>query len=122
MSDKTTKTVSDLVISDEVIAKIASVAAKEVPGVVDVVAAPADIQGIIRKARSVPAVKVTHLGGTMALDISLRLSLGAKIQEVTPAVQTGVKEAVQNMTGRVVSKVNVTIQDLDLSEEKTKKA
>ena len=116
MSDQTTKTVGDLVISEEVIAKIASVAAKDVPGVRDVVAAPADIKGFIRKARSVPAVKVTNLENAMTIDISLRLATGARIPDVAPAVQSGVKNAVQSMTGRVVSKVNVTIQDIDLSE------
>lgn len=121
MSNQTTKTVGDLVISEEVIAKIASVAAKDVPGVRDVVAAPADIKGVIRKARSVPAVRVTNIEGAMTIDISLRLAPGARIPDVAPAVQSGVKNAVQSMTERVVSKVNVTIQDIDLNEEPTKK-
>ena len=121
MSENTTKTVGDLVISEEVIAKIASVAAKDVPGVKDVVAAPADIKGFIRKARSVPAVRVSNIENAMTIDISLRLAPGARIPEVSQAVQMGVKNAVQGMTGRVVNKVNVTIQDIDLSEEIPKK-
>ena len=79
MSDNTTKTVGDLVISEEVIAKIASVAAKDVPGVRGVVSAPADIKGLLRKARSVPAVKVTNIENAMTIDISLRLAPGARI-------------------------------------------
>ena len=82
MSENTTKTVGDLVISEEVIAKIASVAAKDVPGVKDVVAAPADIKGFIRKARSVPAVRVSNIENAMTIDISLRLAPGARIPEV----------------------------------------
>lgn len=121
MSEKTTKTVGDLVLSQEVIAKIASVAAKDVPGVRAVVAAPADIKGFIRKARSVPAVKVTNIDTAMIIDISLRLASGARIPDVAQAVQSSVKNAVQSMTGRVVSKVNVNIQDIDLSEEPAKK-
>ncbi len=121
MSDNTTKTVGDLVLSEEVVAKIASVAAKDVPGVRGVVAAPADIKGLLRKARSIPAVKVTNMENAMTIDISLRLAPGARIPDVAQAVQNGVKNAVQSMTGRVVGKVNVTIQDIDLSEEPARK-
>ena len=39
-----------------------------------------------------------------------------KIRNVAQSVQSNVKEAVQNMTGRLVSKVNVIVAGIDFEE------
>lgn len=117
MEDNRNKAVGGLVISEEVIAQIAGVAAKDVKGVKGLVARPSDIRGILKKQRSASAVQVAVNDSTIAIDIFLCLKLGARIPEVSEAVQSSVKEAVQNMTGKVVTKVNVHIQDIDLTDD-----
>lgn len=82
--------------------------------------APADIKGFTEGPQR-PGSEGEQHRERHDIDISLRLAPGARIPEVSQAVQMGVKNAVQGMTGRVVNKVNVTIQDIDLSEETPKK-
>ena len=43
------------------------------------------------------------------MDISVNLKYGANIPEVAETLQKAVKDAVQNMTGITVSKVNVHV-------------
>ena len=50
------------------------------------------------------------------IDVYIKIESGAKITEVAGNIQQSVKEAVQNMTGCVVSRVNVHIADIDLTE------
>lgn len=48
----------------------------------------------------------------------INLRLGVRIQDVAGAVQHGVKVAVQSMTGKPVTKVNVHVAGIVLEEEK----
>ena len=73
---------SEYVISEEVLATIAANAAKDVEGVARLGSRPADLIDLVHTA---------------------------KIQEVCRNVQTAVKEAIQNMTGRVVTRVDVSV-------------
>ena len=50
------------------------------------------------------------------LHLYLLLKGGTKIPAVSAQVQRAVKNAVQNMTGRVVTKVNISIVGVDFSE------
>lgn len=117
MSDMSNKNIGSLVISAEVISKIASVAARDVEGVKDVVAKPNDIKSAFSRESSSKAVRVVSNESGIAIDIYVCLKLGARIPDVSEAVQVKVKDAVQNMTGKVVSKVNVNIADIDIADE-----
>lgn len=114
INSKTTK--NGLVISEEVISKIVTVAAKEVPGVKDVVTRSTDLKNILNKDRSFKAVRIQNGDNTFVIDVNLLLKAGARIIDVAEKVQSHVKESVQNMTGFVVTKVNVNIEDIDLTE------
>ncbi len=105
------------IISEEVIATIASTAALEIPGVASMANRPADIRGFIGSGAS-RSVRVINNENVTILDVYINLSVGAKIQEVASAVQRGVKVAVQSMTGKPVTKVNVHIVGLDLDNNK----
>ena len=50
------------------------------------------------------------------IDIRLRVKHGVKFPELSKKLQTAVKEAVQNMTGVVVSKVNLQIAGVDFED------
>ena len=61
-------------------------------------------------------VRVTLDGDEIKIFVYINIAINAKIQPVAEKVQKVVKEAVQNMTGRLVSKVNVIIASVENEE------
>lgn len=109
-----------LVISEEVIATIASNTALDVKGVAGMVSKVADISNILKKESASKSVKATISDNIIVLDLYIALHTGCKLGAVAEEVQEKVKEAVQNMTGYVVSKVNVHIADVQFPKTETK--
>lgn len=105
------------IISEDVIATIASTAALEVAGVAGMAQRPADIRGIMGSGAS-KSVKVINNESETVLDVYINLKQGARIPDVAGEVQHQVKVAVQSMTGKPVTKVNVHIAGLALDEDK----
>ena len=109
--------VSGLVISEEVIAAIALNAAKDVEGVSGFAARPRDLQAFFHIGDdTLKSVRVWVNENEINLHLYLLLKGGTKIPAVSAQVQRAVKNAVQNMTGRVVTKVNISIVGVDFSE------
>lgn len=52
------------------------------------------------------------------VDVYLNLRLGARIPDVAGEVQHSVKVAVQSMTGKPVTKVNIHVAGIVLDEDK----
>lgn len=111
------KSEGNCIISEEVIASIANTAALEVPGVDSMAQKPTDIKGIIGPAAT-KSVRVTSNENETVLDIYLNLKVGSRIPEVAGQVQHNVKVAVQSMTGKPVTKVNVVVAGIALDEGK----
>lgn len=109
------------IISEDVIATIACTAAMEVPGVAGMAARPADIRGIMTAGSALKSVKVINNESETIIDVYIHLSLGARIPDVAGEVQHGVKVAVQSMTGKPVTKVNVHVAGIVLDEDKAAK-
>lgn len=105
------------IISEEVIASIAATAAVEVAGVAGMANRPADLRGIIAPSSAGKSVKVLNTENETILDVYVDLHQGAKIPETAAQVQQGVKLAVQAMTGKPVTRVNVHIAGM-VPEEK----
>ncbi len=102
-----------LIISEDVIATIAINAAKDVEGVAGLGNRPADLYTTFKvNTENIKHVKVTMSDYDIKLHMYLTLENSAKIQTVTTNVQNAVKTAVQNMTGRVVTRVDVTISGI----------
>lgn len=115
----TNTNMGDLVISEEVIATIVTNATMDVKGVAAMAPKAADIRGLFHKKESASksvAVQRNDSANTTVIDVYIKIESGAKITEVAGNIQQSVKEAVQNMTGCVVSRVNVHIADIDLTE------
>ena len=53
-------------------------------------------------------------GGRVSLDIKVNLKFGYKIPVVTTAIQKAVIENVEQVTGMVVTRVNVIVQELEM--------
>ena len=105
------------IISEDVIATIASTAALEVQGVASMAQRPTDIRGLISSAAA-KSVNVLNNENETSIDVYVNLRLGVRIQDVAGEVQHGVKVAVQSMTGKPVTKVNVHVAGIVFDEEK----
>ena len=101
---------SEYVISEEVLATIAANAAKDVEGVARLGNRPADLYTTFKiGADASKKVAVTMTDYDIRVHVYVDLVHTAKIQPVCRNVQTAVKEAIQNMTGRVVTRVDVSV-------------
>jgi len=99
-----------IVISDEVLAAIAVTAAREVEGVAALVARPASITRLLRQGGSLRYVKLAQSGAELSLELALRARAGVNIASLACKVQSAVKTALQDMTGKNVARVNLRIE------------
>lgn len=106
-----------LKISHDVIASIAGYTATEVEGVAGLASISTNLAGWLWEKQIVKPVTVTLNDGVAVIDISLLIRSGSKIPAVSKRVQAAVKEAVQNMTGIVVSRVNLNISGIHFAED-----
>ncbi|MBQ9532073.1 MAG: Asp23/Gls24 family envelope stress response protein [Eubacterium sp.] len=108
----------NLVISEEVISSIAINAAKDVEGVSSFSNRPVDVFSTIKSGslKVMSPVRIYQNGEDINVSIYLNIEPNKKIKSVAQNVQQNVKESIQNMTGRLVSKVNVIIAGIDFEE------
>lgn len=112
-----TNSTGSLKISRDVIATIAGCTATETEGVAALAPFTSGItSGWAIKARSSRPVAVELTDDVACIDINVTLAYGAKIPEVCAKVQQAVKDSVQNMTGIAVTKVNVHVAGVAISE------
>ena len=105
------------IISEEVIATIASTAAVEVPGVAGMATRIKDLRGLVGNSAT-KSVSVVNNASETVVDLYINLKEGVRIPDVAGEVQRVVKNEVQSMTGRPVTKVNVHIAGIVLEEKK----
>ena len=97
----------ELIISDEVLSSIAVNAAKDVDGVNTIK------QGSLKV---MSPVRIKQENDSFTISIYINIAPGKKFQTVATQVQSAVKESVQNMTGKLVTKVNVIVAGIDFEE------
>lgn len=108
----------NLTISEEVIASIATNAAKDVDGVSSFSNRPVDVVSTIKQGslKVMSPVRISQNDDKINISIYLNLFPGKKIIDVAQGVQHNVKEAIENMTGNPVGKVNVVVAGIDFNE------
>lgn len=108
-------------ISQDVIATIAKYAASEIDGVACIAARPNPVKiknWISKKVIQAP-ISIDLNDDVAVIEISVKLKYGAKIPQVSETLQKAVKEAVQNMTGIAVSKVNINVAGIVFNDKTT---
>lgn len=102
-------------IADEVVAIIAGLAATEVDGV-DSMAGNItnELVGKLGMKNLSKGVKVDVTEDHVSVDLSLNLTYGYNIPEVSEAVQERVKSAIENMTGLSVLDINIKIAGVNM--------
>ena len=106
------------IISEDVVASIVATAALETEGVAGLSGRATDIRGIISRNDAARAVRVINTENDTILDVYITLKAGARIQETAMALQQNIKTAVQSMTGKPVTRINVHIDGAVADENK----
>jgi uncharacterized alkaline shock family protein YloU len=104
---------SNLTINADVIEQMAAIATKEVEGVAGLAEKGIDIKNVLNRGKIYKAVHVTEKNGAVALDIHIKIYESANAKQVAEAVQTNIKEKLQSMTGNAITRVNVTVDDVE---------
>lgn len=111
------------IIDDQVVGKIAGVAAREVSGVHALGGGAARVVGAIResisgtKANLQQGVDVEVGERQAAVDIAIVAEYGVAIHQLADAIRENISSAIERMTGLEVTEVNVTVHDVHFDFE-----
>lgn len=113
---------TELSVSEEVLEKMAELAALEVDGVVALSKRAIELKEALRAKSAFKGVKVENVNGAVFINIYICIKNGVNAKTAAESVQKNVKEKIQSMTGTVVTKVNVSVADIATkTEESTEK-
>lgn len=107
----------ELSVSTEVLEKMAEIAACEIDGVASLSKKSIDFKGAIKNMNAFKGVRIDALNGSVSVNVFVVLKKSAKMREVVSAIQENVKDKIQTMTGTAVTKVNVTVADIEEEKE-----
>lgn len=106
------------IVVDPVVAKIAGIAAREVPGVYALGGGVARIVGSVRDAIGntdlSQGVKVEVGETQVAADITITVEYPQHLHEVAQAVRVAVADAIERLIGMEVAEINVTVSDVHI--------
>lgn len=105
-----------LKVSENVIISITKNAAMEVNGVFGIAVKHFDILKMFSSRIDNSEISVTMLDGVAKISMSIIVKSGYNIVSVCEQIQERVKAAVQSMTGVTVSKVDVSVVDVDFGD------
>lgn len=98
-----------LKISQEVIASIAEYTVNEIEGVAGLAPISPSLTGWLLEKQTIRPVSIVINEGVAVIDVRICIKNDVRIPELSKKLQAAVKESVQNMTGIVVSRVNLHI-------------
>ena len=108
-----------VVFAEDVVATIASLAAAEVDGVYGLSGTAFEGLGEkLGKKNYTKGIKVEVGSVECAVDMTLIVKYGFRIQEVCQNVQKSVKNAIETMTGLNVVEVNISVNSVVFAEPK----
>lgn len=118
----------DTSIADQVVQKIAGVAAREVAGVYAMGSAAG--RAISNLSQRIPGSKPNVSGGVSvakgerqtAVDVSIVVEYGVSIPDVSQQIRESVISAVEYATGLEVVEVNINVSDVHLPEDDTEQS
>lgn len=105
-------------VVDPVVAKIAGIAAREVPGVFDLGGGAARVVGNIRDAIGQrdrgQGIKVEVGEKQVAADVTIVVEYPEQLQVVADGVRHAVARAITELVGMEVAEINVTVTDVHI--------
>ncbi len=111
MAVATSNIYGKIAISDEAIAKVATHAALECYGIVEMVPRRFrdSLSQLFKKDQNTKGVKVETAGDRIFIDVFVIIKFGVSISAVADSLKSAVKYQVEQFTGMVVDTVNVNI-------------
>jgi uncharacterized alkaline shock family protein YloU len=111
MSVNTSNVYGKISISDLAIAKVASNAALECYGIVEMVSRrfTDSLSELLKKQAGGKGVKVVTNGDRIFIDVYVIIKYGVSINAVAESLKEGIKYKVERFTGMIVDTVNVNI-------------
>ena len=113
-------------IADVVVAKIAGMAAREVPGVYAMGAGVARAFGAVREripgagGRNLTQGVAVEVGERQAaIDLDVIVEYGTSIPDVATGARRNVIDAVEKMCGLEITEVNLTVDDIHLPDDES---
>lgn len=107
-----------IVFASDVIATIAALAAADVPGVAGMSGGMVEgITEMLGRKNLTKGVKVEVGTEETAIDVSVIIKYGYRIQDVCANIQQAIREAVETMTGLRVVEANVYVQAVSFETE-----
>lgn len=104
-------------VHQSVIASMARLVTLKVPGVVEMGGSfVADLASMLGKAGADRGIRVDLTEGGVIIDLHVVLQYGVRIPQVAWQIQNEVKQAVEQMTGKPVRRVNIIVQALQFPE------
>jgi uncharacterized alkaline shock family protein YloU len=97
-------------VSDDVIATIATMALGEVKGVA--AASTGLVGGLLGRKGPAKGIKIEADGNAVSLDVTIMVEYGARIPDVAADIQRRLRSAIEEMTGKFVRAINVTVQGI----------
>jgi uncharacterized alkaline shock family protein YloU len=102
-------------IHQSVIATIARLSAMKIPGVVEMSGGLVDgLAGMIGKKSVDRGIRVGFEENSVTIELHVILEYGVRIPHVAWKIQTDVRQAVEQMTGKPVKSVQVVVQGVRL--------
>ena len=111
----------DTIISDNVVSKIAGIAAQEIEGIQMGGGTARAVGGFLDSVTSggqTRGVSVEVGEQEAAVDLSMAVEYGKPVPQIAEAVRQNVINRVENLTGLRVVEVNITVNDVLLPEER----
>ena len=110
------------VIDDNVVGKIAGIAAREVSGVYNLGGGAARMWGAVRESLTSSTnvqqgVNVVVEDGHTSVAVAIIAEYGVAIHELANAIRENITVALTRMTGLIVDRVDVTVHDVHLPEQ-----
>lgn len=108
----------DIKISDDVLATLASKAAKEVEGIAGMTGGIVGniTAAVLGKKDNSKGIDVDMKDGVASITLHVKVKYGVKIPEVAWKAQENVKNMIESITGITVEKVNISVEGIDFSE------
>ena len=102
--------IGNVKISEDVISSIVKNVLSEIEGVHSLALKPVSPSEVLKSnAASLKPVSISVEAEVAVIDIAINLCYGYRLKAVAEQIQNKVKDAVQDMTGIAVSKVNVFV-------------
>lgn len=108
---------NSLKISEDVIAKIVEVSVNDIKEVKGLTKARADIASLFVKSDCQSDISVNVNGDAVEIALGINVDSNCKVKSIAEKVQQKIKDEIQNMTGIIVTKVNVNVDGIVYDKE-----